>query len=489
MLPAERPRRKRRMIASSSTMSSGQLWIHRCLCLLFFTLIFEGLARKLAPPAAEVLIFFFKDFVTVLLLLLSLISKQNAQTRRLLRMMGLLLTLFLPCLALTAYHDFILAIFGMKEYLLYPAVGVAMCAAYLPNHHRQFLWLFKLATFSVVVTTLVAVVQNRLPADHWLNLGVVGEDLSMFTSAGYMRVSSTFPFVAQYCMYLNAMCYCLPTFFYLNTAFRGRTSIVQFIVISLQVVFLIGLFLVAIFVTGSRTSVIGNSAILGVGGMLAAVCCGVNAFTRVVVPVMVGIALLGLLSAQFPQFFEAYQARIVGTSEASHNVEVEKRLESGLLDWTGGSTEAPPSLFGYGLGVMSNGSDKLSAYAARWRSSGFWTETDQASTFFEGGWYLIFVWYGFRFWIILHTLATVLKIRFLEFRFVACFAWGFVFIIGIMGTLGIQPPLAIWWWLAVGLITCLGHFDRERPKEMTQVKPDSQPVPNREAEHPFIVNA
>jgi hypothetical protein len=124
---------------------------------------------------------------------------------------------------------------------------------------------------------------------------------------------------------------------------------------------------------------------------------------------------------------------------------------------------------GYGLGVMSNGSDKLSDYAARWRGGGFWTETDQATTFFEGGWYLVLVWYGFRFWVIFHSIALVLRLRSLEFRIAACFAWGFIFIIGVTGTLAIQPPLAIWWWLAVGLITCLSRFDRRQLKKI--IKP------------------
>jgi hypothetical protein len=166
---------------------------------------------------------------------------------------------------------------------------------------------------------------------------------------------------------------------------------------------------------------------------------------------------------------------------------MEKRIQGGLLEWTDGTLEAPPSLFGYGLGVMSNGSDKLSAYAAQWRSSGFWTETDQATTFFEGGWYLVLVWYGFRFWVIGKCLVLVLKLRNLEFRLMACFAWGFILIIGVTGTLAIQPPMAIWWWLAVGLISCLGHFDREPPEKITKSKADLKPGPDRDAAHPFIV--
>jgi len=121
---------------------------------------------------------------------------------------------------------------------------------------------------------------------------------------------------------------------------------------------------------------------------------------------------------------------------------------------------------GYGLGVMSNGADKLSRYAFEWRyNPGSWTESDQATTLFEGGWYLIVVWNGFRLWVICYSLAIVRKLRHMEFRILGCFASGFVLVIGITGILAMQPPLSIWWWMAVGLITCLSHFDRERMAE------------------------
>jgi hypothetical protein len=457
-LPAKRPLQQRG--TAKSSMSHSRRLIHRCLCLLIFTVVFEGLARKVAPASLGILIFFFKDFVTVVLLLLCLTGKTNAEAARLLNVMGVLLMLLSPCILLTAFHDPLLAVFGIKQYILFPTVAVAMCAAYLPDHRRQLFSLFRLIAFSVIVTTLVAIAQNRLPADNWLNLSVGGDDLSGFSAGGYLRVSSTFPFVGQYCYYLNALCYCLPAFFCFNKLFGSRAATIQIFV-------LIGLSVIGTFVTGSRGAVIGNAAILSAGGLLLVLCGGGKALVKVIVPAAVGIVLLGVMQSQYPEFFAAYQARVDGTSEASHSIEIEKRVEGGLLGWADGSVEAPPSLFGYGLGVMSNGSDKLSAYAAQWRRSGYWTETDQATTFFEGGWYLVLVWYGFRFWIIFRSFALAFKMRLLEFRIMAYFAWGFILITGVMGTLAIQPQLAIWWWLAVGLIVCLDRFDRERPAKKT----------------------
>jgi len=189
------------------------------------------------------------------------------------------------------------------------------------------------------------------------------------------------------------------------------------------------------------------------------ICGGGKGIFKVIITVAVGAALFGALQSAFPQFFAAYQTRAQGTEEISHHLEIKQRVIGGLLDWAQGSANAPASFFGYGLGVMSNGSEKLSAYAAQWRNSGFWTETDQATTFFEGGWYLVLVWYGFRFWVIFHCLALVFKLRRVEFRMMACFAWGYILVVGVTGTLAIQPPMAIWWWLAVGLVVCLSQFD------------------------------
>ena len=443
-------------------MSRSQLRIHRCLCALVLTLLFEGIVRKLAPSFLGIGIFFLKDLVGVVLLYLCLQGTRNAEATRWLRIMGVLFVLLLPCILWTAVHDPSLAIFGAKQYALFPVVAVAVCAAYLPNHFREFLNVFKLIAASLVITTFVAVAQNRLPAGHWLNMSVGGDDLSGFSAGGYLRVSSTFSFVGQYCYYLNALCYCLPVLFLLD---KSRRKWVR----NLLAVVFICLVAMGTFITGSRGSVVGNLAILSVGCALAVILGRSKGAIYVIMALAVGGGVIGVLRTQHPEFFAAYETRVEGTSESSHLVEITKRVQSGLLDWTGGWDDAPTSLLGYGLGVMSNGSEKLSSYADGWRNTGFWTETDQGTTFFEGGWYLIAVWYGFRFWIILKTLKMVLKLRSADSRIAAGFAWGFILVIGVTGTLAIQPPLAIWWWLAIGLISCLHRFERERATQPRNV--------------------
>jgi hypothetical protein len=444
-------------------MSKSQILIHRLLCLVVLSVVFEGIGRKLLPRSLGLVIFFLKDILTVILLLVCLSTKPNADASRLLGVLATLAVLLLPCVMLTALHDPVLAVFGLKQYALFPTIAVAVCLAYLPHHPRQLFSLFRIIGLSVIATTLVAVAQNQLSAANWLNLSVAGEDLSGFSAGGYLRVSSTFSFVGQYCYYLNALCYGLPAYFYFSALFRGRGA-------KLQVPVLVGLFVVGMYVTGSRESVIGNAAILGLAGMLSVFLAGQKVVANLLIFAVLGAVVFVVVRSQHPEFFAAYETRSSGTAEVSHHREIEERVMSGLLGWTSGTANAPPSFFGYGLGVMSNGSQKLSSYAASWRASGFWTETDQLSTFFEGGWYLMFIWYGFRSWVVIYCLGQLLRMRSLKLRGVACFPVGFVMVIGAVGTLALQPPLAIWWWLAVGLVICLGRFDRVRFQEKRSVR-------------------
>src|SRR6267154_2127632 len=132
-----KPRRSRQERTKTASpllvMTRWQLLIHRLLCVLIVTVIASGIARKMAPQSLGIAIFFFEDLVIVVLLLLCKSGIKNTNASRL------------------------LDIFGTKQYVLFPTVAVAMCVAYLPNHRRQLLFLFRLIAFSVVVTTLIAV--------------------------------------------------------------------------------------------------------------------------------------------------------------------------------------------------------------------------------------------------------------------------------------------------------------------------------------------
>jgi hypothetical protein len=435
---------------------------------LVLVLTFEGLLRKMAPKAGEIALFFLKDFVVGLIWIYVLLLPKARPIQFFLRAYSTIAILFLPVVIITALHDPLLALFGMKQYLLFPVVAIGMFLAFEDASPEMLMAFARWSALLVIPTSLVALLESRLPPDHWLNLSVGGQSLEGFSAAGELRVSSTFPFVAQYCMFLNAQ-----LFFVLATvsqmkSFKGLWKLIYF---SLPVFLILGSY-----ITGSRTAVVGNTVILGLGLLL--VMSKGQAGRAVYASFLVVVLYIAFVVLQhyFPSSFAAYsereEGRLLGFSD-----EVQTRTSGAMFGWfTNYLADAPPSFFGYGLGVMSNGSDSFSAYARSWRGGGGWTETDYATTLFEGGFYLMVVWYGFRYFIIFETTRRYLAGVSKEFVLPAAFCQGYVILTGFQGTLAIQPPAAIWWYLAVGASLLFWWKSVESHPENPQKAEDRPPA-------------
>jgi hypothetical protein len=63
---------------------------------------------------------------------------------------------------------------------------------------------------------------------------------------------------------------------------------------------------------------------------------------------------------------------------------------------------------------------------------------------------MVVIWYLFRYFVILQCVRRFLGARSDDLSIPMSFAVGVVVVIGLVETLGIQPPIAIWWWFAVG---------------------------------------
>lgn len=415
--------------------------LRRLLLLLVIVLTFEGLLRKKAPYGLKELIFFSKDLLTLVIGFKVFRMQRPPAIDFLWKAYGIAVFLFIPVLLATAFHDPLLAVFGAKQYLLFPLIGMATFMGFQDTARDEIARFFRWTALLVIPTCLVALLQLRLPADHWLNLSVAGESLEGFSAGGKLRVSSTFPFVSQYAIFLNAEVYVVMVAL---SQMEGLKRAAKALYLSL-----IPLLILSSYITGSRTAVVGNASIV-------AIACALVLFKfRAGTAIRLGLIVAGLYLAFLgvrhfsPESFVAYAAReegkLIGVSS-----EVQGRTFDSLFGWLEGGGIAPPSLLGYGLGVMSNGSNAFSRYAAGWRAGGVWTETDLATTLFEGGFYLIAVWYGFRFYVIYQTARRFLFDVHGQFASSGAFCQAYVILTGAIGTLAIQPPVAIWWWLAVG---------------------------------------
>ncbi len=164
--------------------------LRRALIALVILLTFEGLVRKLEPRASGVLIFVLKD-VVILFMGQQLISRHKLPPG-----IGFIsgaymaVTFFmLPNIVMTATHDPLLAIFGTKQYLLYPIVGLSVFAVFQNATVDEIVRFCRLVAFLMIPAGLVAILQTRLPATNWLNMSVEGTSLEDFSSAGNLRVS------------------------------------------------------------------------------------------------------------------------------------------------------------------------------------------------------------------------------------------------------------------------------------------------------------
>ena len=108
--------------------------LRRTLIALVLLLTFEGLLRKLEPNKIGILIFLLKD-VVILFMGFQLVTRHRLPSAvNFLTLAYVSVCLFfLPNILMTASHDPLLAIFGAKEYLLYPIVALSVHLCCLPE--------------------------------------------------------------------------------------------------------------------------------------------------------------------------------------------------------------------------------------------------------------------------------------------------------------------------------------------------------------------
>lgn len=439
---------------------------------LVTTLVLEGVLRKLVPASSHaitVVLFFLKDVWVCAMGFYVFRRGFSIVSPELTQKFQWLIICFSILIFYTATKSVLLAVFGGKQYLLFPVVAFGTILAFEKSDARTYFKFLKFMGLLIIVTAVMAVIQSQLPMTHLLNKGVGGSDLTGFSAGGKLRLSSTFSFVAQYGMFLNASTFLVGMLFFI----RQRQGMV------INRIFLWSLFpalLVGTFLTGSRGAVMGNAAIIAGGGAFIAWKGNAKTRSRFLSAVAAIIVLTVVVETFFPDVFVVYKARSSGSEEVSHQREMGERVFSALTGWTGGLEGAPPTFLGYGLGTMSNGAEQLSSYAAAWRMR-LWGETDMANNLFEGGWLLIFSWMLFRAWVVVFAIRAALMIKDPLLFGAASFALGHAMLQGVIAQMGIHPPVAIWFWLSVGLVISLRNLERREINPLLSLTMSRLPPP------------
>src|SRR5215204_1937015 len=446
----------------------------RLLYVLIITLVFEGIVRKLFP-VLRTPVFFLKDILCMIILFKVASLKLEGVVSRLRSAWSILFVMFLPLLNYTSFKDPMLAMFAAKQYLLYIITGVGVAISFSDSNDERFRRFIFFVAVMIMPTALVAIIQNALPASHWLNLSVGGESLEGFSAGGYLRVASTFSFTAQYSFFLVAESFFLATSFFLPPkklfGFSSRYKGPIYFLLAVMLV-------ISAFITGGRTAVLGFSATFLLGFLLISIKWP-GWFLKGALVIAAGIVMLTVIKTLKPEFFMAYEERSMGSESATHEEELTTRILGGFTEWISWFRDQDDTSiwFGNGLGVMSNGSAIVSSYASEARQDGFWTEGDMATTFWEGGIYLAIIWYGFRLWMIVTCYRLWRKLRNRTYSMAAAVPMAYIAIQGIIAPLGIQPPLSIWWWMAIGIVTFVVRSEQSFLARVVQTN-------NSPADHP-----
>lgn len=420
---------------------------------LVLTLIFEGVTRKMIPPDPGKFLILLKDVILVLIAVGVLPSKINGTLKSIRNIYLAFAVLLSPLIFYTFSKDPILAIYGAKQYLLYPYTLFGFALGFQDYRNRNFVMPTRLMTVLLIPLTGLAIIQIFLPSSHWLNLSVAGEDLSAFSAGGRLRVSSTFPFVAQFCYFLSVL---LPILWVTQTLKRKTSSSNIFNRLE-SLYILIPLFIVSNVITGSRLSVITNlmTIVFSAGLLLIrGKSQNIGRLVGFIIGIVVSIYVARII---VPEAFEAYDAR-TGDYAVVNETEMTERADHILTGWWEIYKRHNPGTFGFGIGVMSNGVQNFSPYAASIRERA-WGETDLANTVLEGGLYLVTIWMLTRIIIIILSFKLYVSIKNSKLIYAASFCMGYIIFNGLTQTLGVQPPLAIWWWLAIGLLVHLKRFE------------------------------
>jgi hypothetical protein len=411
---------------------------------LLITLVFEGIIRKLAPSALSIMIFFLKDVLCLLGLYFIVNTKLSETAQITAKVFKIVIILMYPLLLYNLFIDPILIVWGGKLYLLYFVVAILITIAYPPEYGKRFATLSSFLNIIIVAAVSTGFLQLNLPPTHWLNRSVGGESLEHFAAAGQLRISSTFSFTGQYSFFLVFASALFCSLFFLT--FNNKKKTGYYLLIQIGIVLLL---LMGGFSTGGRTAVLGIFSILGIALLLMGLNNPFFALKKLILPVLLFLFAFPLVQIWKPEYFVAYTERSSGTKNDGVFARVLEPF-SGLRN---------SSMIGNGLGVMTNGSDKVSRYAESIRSTGIWTESDFSTIIWEGGYYLILVWYGFRLFVILYSLKILRSIKDKNNYCAASFLLAYIIVQGLIGTLTLQPPIAIYFWICFGTLICIQKFD------------------------------
>ena len=414
-----------------------------CIKVAFFLVVIEGAIRKWFLPSVSEFVYFAKDIVVLIAYAKYFTySERRPLYSKMDDLLHFIVVLAAGFCILQIFNwnsgSIIVGVVGARNYLLYlPLMYITRDLFRNQEELAHFLRYYLLLSIPMFI---LAMVQNAMPANHWINIYAGTE---MGVSHGYIgdavRVTGTFSYIAGYASYLLTSATLIIPLLIVRHPFVWR---VLFFVIMLSIV-------AGIMMTGSRGPMIGLTIFIIGYFIFNKAIYQLGLYSRLAIPV--ALCFLGL-SLWFSPLLWAYIGRFGTGNDLGERVYAMLLYPFNFMQYSG--------LIGFGVGTTYQAVDFLRNFMSLppGTTIPIFYESEPERVMLELGPIGFAIWYSLRLrityclWKVYHQLTIPL------FRELALTAF-LLHLIAFPGQVVFQVTFLFYYWFTAGFIVLLPQLE------------------------------
>jgi len=434
---------------------------------ILVVVVIEGALRKWFLPSLSELVYFYKDGLTVIVLIayLSKRRKPPLRIRKDLKLLRIIVTVFTAYALTTVFNPdaphIVISLLGLKAYCLYIPLAFIVPRVFADKEKLvKFLKWYSILVLPVAIISAIQFLdsspQDTINQYAWregaLGSGAASGQVAQFFDASgrhFVRVTGTFSYVSGLSVFLPIMFALLLGLTSLKST-RVNSRLLTWVYYAA-----FGATVVASLMTGSRGAVL---AIVLVGCFFYCFASGKNLFRRVRHVAIVAALIFVAVTVFFPQAYAAFANRAFGSGEKSEEG-ISRMLIAVSVPFNEGGEAG---FFGYGIGITQNAvgtiTKALSVPAPP--QLAVTPEAEPGRVMIEIG-ILGFILYTLiRIGILLTLCGVCLRIRDRESKALAIAILGVVVVMVLAGGAVINHTQAVYLWFMAGLPLALYNGER-----------------------------
>jgi hypothetical protein len=452
-------------IAALGSVLAVRYWQH-ALFGVFVLLVFEGVLRKWAFPAAQAQIYLVKDAILLAAYLGFVLDGRRNQPA--LRGVASIKIVLLLAFAFGCFEVFnpnspsiLVGLTGLKTYFLY--VPIAFILPYAFKSREHLLHMIRLYLLMAIPVALLGFIQVVAGADSFVNTYVSHTEgpavLVHFGSENIVRTSGTFSYISGYTTFLSFVAF-LAIGYNLANGWRIKNNVAPIVALTLVVG--------AMFTTGSRAPIYTLVATGPVILWLAAFGRVLPVRTAVRLCLLVPIVAFLALHLS-PRAFEAFAQRATESSDST----VDRLLYP--INQTIEALSGAPTL-GMGIGATHPSALTIMGTREPWWLGDLLIEDEMARVTVELGFIGFLLIYLLRFVIVGFALHCALSFKDPAYRALGIVLMIHLAVASVFGSITLNVTSGLYYWGALGLVLAMRRFEQS-PR--TQVRAMLVPGPTK----------